>query len=357
MADPPSTRLIPDLPDDISVQIIARVPQSHHLSLCHVSRSWRSRLLSRCLITLRSSLRCTEPMLCLNIRSQTNQSLWLVLNQGRCYTNSLPSSPLPTVGSACVTVGPYIFVLGGCLSGVPSNAVQILDLRIGGQWFLGPCMSTAREHAAASIVNGRMYAIGGCLPSSEVWAESLNPFDGSPQWVTIDSPVHVRKKTMHGCLLLSGQILALAVWGGVAYDPGQNTGSCSAWGPVPKQLNLGWIGKAVVMNDIVYSCDYMGRIVGYDARMDKWRTVLGIDENLPKFHNGVTLANLHGVLCVIWKQRSNENKSKEMMVDWVGIGVTDLGSDGLHGSILWWETVALGVPRGSAISHCVVAEF
>ncbi|KAJ4796502.1 kelch repeat F-box protein [Rhynchospora pubera] len=357
MADAPSTRLIPDLPDEISVQIIARIPRSYHLSLCHVSRSWRSLILTRFLVTVRSSLRCMEPMLCLNIRTQTNQSMWLVLNQGRCYTDSLPSSPLPTVGSACVTAGPYIFVLGGSLSGVPSDVVQILDLRIGGQWFLGPRMSTAREYAAASFLNGCMYAIGGCLPSSEVWAESLNPFDGNPQWVPIDSPVHRRKKKMNGCVMLSGQILALAVWGGVAYDPDQDTGSCSAWGPVPKKLDLGWIGKAVVVNDIVYSCDYMGRIVGYDAGMDKWRTVSGIDKNLPKFHNGVTLANLHGVLCVIWKQRSNENKSKEMMVDWVGIRATDFGSEGLHGSILWWETVALGVPCGSAIAHCIVAEF
>ncbi|KAJ4796503.1 kelch repeat F-box protein [Rhynchospora pubera] len=357
MEDTPSSRLIPDLPDEISVQIIARVPRLHHLTLCHVSRSWRSFLLTRLLFTLRSSLHCTEPMLCLNIRTRTSQSPWLVLNQGRCDTNSLPSSPLPTVGSACVTAGPFIFVLGGSLSGVPSNVVQILDLRIGGQWFLGPRMSTAREFSASSFLNGRIYAIGGCLPSSEAWAESLDPFDRNSQWVPIDSPLHMRNKWMHGCVVLSGQVLAMADRGGVAYDPGQSTGSCSAWGPVPKRLDLGWKGRAVVVNGILYSYDYMGKIKGYDAGIDKWRTVLGVNKNLPKFLCGATLANLHGILCVIWEQRRNEKNRKEMVVDWAGIRVTDLGSEGLHGSILWWETAALGVPYGSAIAHCVVAEF
>lgn len=356
MEDPPCASLFPDLPDEISVQIIARIPRSHHRSLCHVSKSWRSFILSRLLFTLRSFVtHSTEPTICLNIRTQTNQSPWLVLNQGRSYPDYLPDPPLSTVGSACATVGPFVFVIGGSLSSVPSKVVQILDLRIGGQWLLGPRMSTAREFAAASFLNGRLYAIGGCLPSSEGWAESFNPFDKNPQWVPIDSPVHVREKWMHGCVVLSGQVLAMADRGGVAYDPGQDTGSCS-WGPVPKRLDLGWKGRAVVVNGILYTYDYMGKIKGYDPVMDKWKPVMGVDKHLPKFLCGATLANLYGVLCVIWEQR-NGGKQKEMMVDWAGIRVTDLRNEGLHGSILWWETVALGMPYGSAIAHCVVAEF
>lgn len=254
-------------------------------------------------------------------------------------------------------MGPFVFVLGGSLSGVPSNVVQILDLRIGGRWFIGPRMSNAREFAAASFLNGRVYAIGGCLPSSEAWAESLDPFDRNPQWVPIDSPVDVRKKWMHGCVVLLGRILAMADRGGVAYDPGQDTGSCSAWGPVPKRLDLEWKGRAVVVNGILYSYDYMGKIKGYDPVIDKWRPVMGVDEHLPKFLCGATLANLRGVLCLIWEQRRNGGKQKEMVVDWAGIRVTDLHEEGLHGTILWWETVALGMPNGSAIAHCAVAEF
>ncbi|KAJ3702665.1 hypothetical protein LUZ61_006370 [Rhynchospora tenuis] len=367
MEDPsPFAHLIPYLPDEISVQIIARIPHSYHRTLCHVSRSWRSLLLGRLLLTLRSSLHCTEPTLCLSIRTQTYQSLWLVLTRGHSYSKPLPSPPLATVGSACTTVGPFVFVLGGCLSDDLSNVVQILDLRIGGQWFLGPCMSIARECAAASFLNGRIYAIGGCLPSSEAWAESLNLFDKNPQWVPIDSPVDLRSEFMSECVVFSSKILARAMGYSdavaydpsvVPYDPVQNTGSCSAWVSAPTGLDIGWNGSSVVVNGILYTYDSMREIKWYNAGTDKWRPLMGIDKDLPKFLNFARLVNFNGVLCVIWPQQTFGNKRKEMMVNWVGIGVTDLGSEGLHGSILWCETVALNMPYDSAIEHCVVAEF
>ncbi|KAJ4767596.1 F-box/kelch-repeat protein SKIP6 [Rhynchospora pubera] len=199
--------------------------------------------------------------------------------------------------------------------------------------------------------------MGGCSPSSEAWAESLNLFDRNPQWVPIDSPRFLRNKWMHGCLVLSGQIVAMSGQFVFAYDPGQNTGSCPAWVPAPEELDLGWRRWAVVVNNIVYSYDYTDKIVGYDAGMDNWSTVLGVDKNIPKCKSGVTLANLNGILCVIWREQIFGSKRKEMVVDWVGIEVTNLGSEGLHGSILWQETVSLDLPCGSSIAHCVVAEF
>ncbi|KAJ3702664.1 hypothetical protein LUZ61_006369 [Rhynchospora tenuis] len=363
---PPSTPLIPDLPDEISLQIIARVPRSHHRTLCHVSRSWRSLLLGRLLFTLRSSLHCTEPTLCLNIHTplietQTDSSRWMVLNRGHSHSQPLPSPPLATVHSGCTTVGPFLFVLGGSLSGLgaPSNVVQILDLRIRRQWSLGPSMSTARKAVAACFLDGRIYAIGGWLGSSEVWAESLNPFDTNPQWVPIDTPFHLRSDFMFDCVVLSSRIVAktLAHPGLVAYDPGQNTGSCSAWVLMPEGLKLGWTGRSAVVNSVLYTYDSVYKIKGYDAGTDKWRPVMGVDIDLPTFAICVKLVNFHGVLCVIWLQSSIENNTNEMVVNWMGLGVTDLGSEGLHGSILWLENVAVGVPFGSYILHGVVADF
>ncbi|KAJ4750551.1 kelch repeat F-box protein [Rhynchospora pubera] len=360
--DPPSTRLIPDLPDEISVQIIARVPRSNHQTLCHVSRSWRLLLLGRLLFTLRSSLHCIEPTLYLHIRTHTENfiwiSRWLVLNRGHSQFQSLPPPPNMVLGSAHVIAGPFLFSIGGSLSANGSNMVQILDLRIGGQWSLGPRMLSARKSAAACFLDGHIYVIGGCLPSSEVWAESLNLFDENPQWVSIDSPVHLRSDFMYDGVVLSSRILAKSLVdpGVVAYDPSQNTGSCSTWAMVPEGLKLGWKRRSAVVNGILYTHDFMFEIKGYDAGKDKWRPVMGIDI-FPKFPNCVQLLNFHGVLCVIWLQSSIENNTSEMVANWVGIGVTDLGSEGLHGSILWREIVALGVPCDSSILHSVVAEF
>ncbi|KAJ3702666.1 hypothetical protein LUZ61_006371 [Rhynchospora tenuis] len=371
MEDPPSNSLIPDLipdlPDEISHLIIARVPPIYHRTLCHVSRSWRSFLLGRLLFTLRSSLHYTEPTLCLHVmsHSKTDSSRIMILNRGHSRSQFLPSPPLPTAlpGSACVTAGPFLFTIGGSRSGSPSNVVQILDMSVGGQWSLGPRMSTARKNMAACFLDGRIYVIGGCIHSSDVWAESLNPFDRNPQWVPIDSPMdgpmHLQRSNfMYDSVVVSGQILAKTFnQDVVAYSLGENTGSCSAWVSVPEGLKLlRWIGTCAVVNGILYSVYDSCTIKAYDAVTDKWCPVRGIDINLPKFPTSVKLVNFHGVLCVIWLQSSIEN-NKSDLVNWLGIRVTDFGSKGVHGSILWWEIVALGVPCGSPILHSVVVEF
>ncbi|CAL9080572.1 unnamed protein product [Musa textilis] len=72
---------IPDLPDDIAVRCIARVPRSHHPALALVSRSWRSLLRSPLLSAVRSHLAVTDPpVLALNLRSPTDQSPWFLLD-------------------------------------------------------------------------------------------------------------------------------------------------------------------------------------------------------------------------------------------------------------------------------------
>ncbi|KAJ3670645.1 hypothetical protein LUZ60_008071 [Juncus effusus] len=152
---------------------------------------------------------------------------------------------------------------------------------------------------------------------------------------------------MHGCLVLSNRLLAMADRGG----------------PLPKRLYLVWKGRADVVEEIeiLYTYDYTGKFKGYVPKIDKWRRVLGLDKHLPKFLCGETLVDFDGILCLIWENKNKENnkkgRRKEMVVDWAGIRVLDLGDEGLFGSILWWETVALGLPNGSSIAHCLVTRF
>ncbi|KAJ3670644.1 hypothetical protein LUZ60_008070 [Juncus effusus] len=352
--DLPYSGLIPVFPDEISIRILARIPRAHYRCLRLVSRSWRAALLSARLFAVRSSATFfTEPTLCLNVRTQTHQSSWLVVGRGREWGVSLPSPPLPTLGSACCATGPFIFVLGGSVNGVVCNEVQILDLRARDKWSFGPPMSTAREFAACNVLNGRIYAIGGCLPHSESWAESLDPFEKNPKWVPIPSPENIPEKRMHGCVVLSNRLLAMADRGGVTYDPSIE----SPWGSVPKRMDPVWKGRAAVVEEILYTVDYMGKIMGYDEKTNEWRLVLGLDEHLPNFLYEATLVDFDGILCLIWENKYKRNNSKEMVVDWVGIRVVDLGEEGLVGSILWWETVALCLPDRSSIVQCLVTQF
>lgn len=160
---------------------------------------------------------------------------------------------------------------------------------------------------------------------------------------------------MHGSAVLCGRLLAVADRGGVVYDPAAE----APWGPVPAALDLGWRGRAAVVGGILYSYDYLGKIRGYDLEADEWKQVEGLERELPKFLCGATLANLGGLLCVVWegKRRGRGSGSKEMEIEWAGIEVSKTDGGRLRGSILWSESVILAVPERSSVAHCVALEL
>ncbi|KAI9103616.1 hypothetical protein K1719_023239 [Acacia pycnantha] len=58
-----NSRLIPALPDEISLQILARVPRISYLNLKFVSRAWKEALVSSELFSLRKELGTAEEWL------------------------------------------------------------------------------------------------------------------------------------------------------------------------------------------------------------------------------------------------------------------------------------------------------
>ncbi|MCL7046873.1 hypothetical protein MKW94_012715 [Papaver nudicaule] len=136
---PPSTAsniLIPSLPDDISLQCIARVPHIHHSNLSLVSKSWNSLFQTPHFFTTRFNLNSTQTLLFIII--------------------------LQSIGSAFVALDHKIYVIGGSINDIPSPNVWVFDPRLK-RWELGPRMRVGREFAAAGVVNGRIYVIGSCL--------------------------------------------------------------------------------------------------------------------------------------------------------------------------------------------------
>lgn len=215
-------------------------------------------------------------------------------------------------------------------------------------------MSAPREFPAAAHFSGRIYALGGCLPSTPSWAESLDPTTNN--WTPLPCPLHLRDKWMHGNAVLGGKLLALADRGGVMFDP-----ATAEWGPVSTTLDLGWKGRAAVVNGLLYSYDYLGKIKGYDPATDRWTAVEGLDRELPRFLCGATLAGLGGQLCLVWEGSSRVGVQltrwrKMEVISCALIDVSRTEEGGLRGSLVWKEDV-LAVPRGSAVAHCVAVEL
>ncbi|KAL6339012.1 hypothetical protein AAG906_024163 [Vitis piasezkii] len=329
-----SSDLIPNLPDDVALQCIARVPRSRHPHLLLVCKSWRSILSSSDFFSTRSLLNCMQHSLYLIVRVNCTLK-WFVLNQNPRILAPLPPNPSPAIGSAFAAIGSKIFVLGGSVNDVASPTVQ-----------LGPRMRVGREFAAAGVVGRKIYVMGGCLvdtwAKSANWAEVFDPAAG--RWAGVESPVEVREKWMHASAVVEEKIYAMADRGGVVFEPGT-----AEWGGVSTELDLGWRGRACVVDGVLYCYDYLGKIRGFDVKEGLWKELKGLEKGLPKFLCGATMANVGGNLVVLWEGKGN---GKEMEISCAEIAIQKCSDGGLRGSIVWSDVI-LSVPIGSAIVHCL----
>ncbi|KAL3651051.1 hypothetical protein CASFOL_007454 [Castilleja foliolosa] len=345
-------QLIPNLPDDISIQILARVPRFHHPFLSLVAKSWRSAISSSELFRTRSLLRTSQSSLYLSLR--IDSSLLWYSGQRNPQFLKITLIPVPSiqhrlVGSSIIAVGPKIYVIGGSINDIPSNKIWIFDCRFN-TWEMGPQMRVAREFCAAGEWNGKIFVMGGCnvdnWARSINWAEVFDPDTGL--WSAVPSAIEVRDKWMHASAMIGSKFYAMADRGGVVYDVGSGE-----WGNVPKRLDLGWRGRAAVVDGVLYCYDYLGKIRGYDVGMDVWKDLRGVEKDLPKFLCSSTMVNLDGKLCVVWEGKRN---GKEVDVMCAEIEVTRDVDGGLSGTVLWVDVI-LVVPKGASISRCLAVEL
>ncbi|KAI3838639.1 hypothetical protein MKX03_030405 [Papaver bracteatum] len=80
-------------------------------------------------------------------------------------------------------------------------------------------MRVSREFAAAGVVNGRIYVIGGCLVDSwfrsSHWVEVFDPVEG--EWEAVPSLVDVKEKRMHRRAVIGDKVYAMADRGRLVY--------------------------------------------------------------------------------------------------------------------------------------------
>lgn len=148
---------------------------------------------------------------------------------------------------------------------------------------------------------------------------------------------------MHASAVVGDKVYAMADRGGIAYEP--RSGS---WESVGGELDLGWRGRACVVEGILYCYDYLGKIKGFDVGRGVWEELKGLEKGLPRFLCGATMADLGGKLCVVWECQGN---GKEMEIWCAEIGVQKNSDGELWGQLGWFGKV-LSVPKGSSVVHC-----
>ncbi|XP_048611414.1 F-box/kelch-repeat protein At4g38940-like [Brassica napus] len=125
-SEPPS--LIPSLPEDIIVDILARVGRCYYPKLSLVSKHFRSLVTSHELYARRSLLGCTEHSLYVVLCNKENDNHYCYVLYRKANGNHslvlIPSLPKMPRRGGFVAVGSRIYVFGGFKS-VPQNAISI----------------------------------------------------------------------------------------------------------------------------------------------------------------------------------------------------------------------------------------
>ncbi|TKY74340.1 F-box/kelch-repeat protein [Spatholobus suberectus] len=91
--DEESPRLIPKLPDELSLQIIARLPRICYFNVRLVSKKWKLTIMSSELYKVRKELGTTEEWLYLLIKVGENNLLWHALDPRSKIWQRVPNMP------------------------------------------------------------------------------------------------------------------------------------------------------------------------------------------------------------------------------------------------------------------------
>ncbi|CAI9103987.1 OLC1v1002589C1 [Oldenlandia corymbosa var. corymbosa] len=196
-------RLIPSLPDEISLQILARIPRMCYLNVKSVSRSWKAAVLSSELYKLRKELGTTEEYLYILTKVDGDKLLWNAFDPVSRKWQRLPPMPrvgvedgsrrgfpglkvwnmvgssiriadairgwlgrkdaldhIPYCGCAIGAVDGSLYVLGGFCRSTVMKSVWRYD-PIANAWNEVTPMSVARAYCKTGVLNGKLYVVGG----------------------------------------------------------------------------------------------------------------------------------------------------------------------------------------------------
>ncbi|KAF6169542.1 hypothetical protein GIB67_028093 [Kingdonia uniflora] len=165
--DDETLTLIPGLPNDISLLILAFIPYSHYSRIKPTCKSWRSLLSSKTLISLRQSHLNSSQLLCIfpNDPSLSPPYLFDPQNLAWCPLPPMPCNPhaYGLSNFVSIAVESHLYVLGGSLFDTrsfpmnrpsPSSKLARLDV-FRAEWEeLAPMISPRGSFACAVVPGG-----------------------------------------------------------------------------------------------------------------------------------------------------------------------------------------------------------
>ncbi|ESQ51529.1 hypothetical protein EUTSA_v10017515mg [Eutrema salsugineum] len=279
----PLSSLIMSLPEDVIIDILARVPRCDYPKLSLVSKHFRSLVVSPELYARRSLLGCTEHCLYAVIFNNETKDFHLYIlrpknNGNRCLV-LIPSLPTMCYGVSFVAVGPRIYMFGGD----QKNMASSIDCRSHMVQTL-PSMPVPMSFTIAGSIDGRIYVIG--YRDYNRWNNVMVVFNTKtqmwePEIIKIDIELRsMWSKWSYGCVVMADKLYMRDDKNSFIYDPKK-----SKW-ERDERLNSKKWKCACVVDDVLYYHDtYKNEVRAYDPKQKRWSVVKGLEELLSETTN------------------------------------------------------------------------
>ncbi|KAG5395779.1 hypothetical protein IGI04_013552 [Brassica rapa subsp. trilocularis] len=278
-----SSPLIPPLPDDVTVDIIARVPISHYPTLNRVSKSFRKLIASCTLYKRRSQLGITQHRIYAVLRSRNPQTrdyfnFYILHRKLNCRNRLVLVEPLPLMSylGKYVPVGSKVYVFNDldalsidCTSH-KSQPISDIPQRM--------------SYKVANVVDRKVYLIGGLFFPDESGSlkSAVTVFDTEtqswePKLVKEDMPVGLGP-FLYDSVVMEGKIYMKDYCKGnsFVYEPEERK-----WGLMDEVLNSKEWERACVVDDILYNHDVSENVLrAYDPKQSCWSVVNGLEKFL-----------------------------------------------------------------------------
>ncbi|AEE86996.1 F-box/kelch-repeat protein [Arabidopsis thaliana] len=283
--------LISLLPEEIVVDIVARVPRCYYPTLSQVSRRFRSLVASPEIYKRRSFFGCTEQCLYIAIsKDQTSDIHWFTLCRkpnGQQFSGTTASDhrlvhiptlpPMPMHGSY-VGIGSNIFVMGGFCNWKITSSVSLIDCRTHTAQTL-PNMPKAVAFPVTELIDRKIYVIGGSDTLSPMKSPSriMMVYDTDTEmWQLRARPDWEAGKKWFSSVVIGGKIYMRTYHNSFVCDP--NDTSCDR----DEVLHSKEWWSACVIDDVLYYYDVRENCLrAYDPKQRAWGVVKGFEGLLP----------------------------------------------------------------------------
>ncbi|KAJ4884186.1 F-box/kelch-repeat protein [Raphanus sativus] len=271
-----SSSPVTSLPEEVVVDILARVPRRDYPRVSLVSKYFRSLVSSSEIYARRSSLGCTEHFLYVFLFDWDDRVNRLYTFRWKGNGNSsrlvlIPGLPdMPRDGSF-VAVGSRIYVLSGRMTSsaffidcASSHTVQHL-----------PRMPFPMSDIVADVIGGRIYVFG-YHGTDQKYSHAMLVFNTETQmWedgMTKPGDVYAYRSLV----VMAGKMYMTEFQNSYVYDPKE-----SKWETDEKLSSKFWDHKACVVDDVLYFYDWSDKeLRGYDLEHKCWGVVNGLDDFL-----------------------------------------------------------------------------